>query len=87
MVKELDLSTIDGIVISSGDGLIYEVKTFLTLLSVYIPFSIGGEWVNGATRLANSYKDTYWSATHWIRQCAGYYHNARSRVSEGLLNL
>ena len=27
MVKELDLSTIDGIVISSGDGLIYEVKS------------------------------------------------------------
>ena len=80
MVKELDLSTIDGIVISSGDGLVYEVIKLLilfngadpycTLHALFLPPSyLGGEWVDGEIRLANSHKDTHWSAAHWIRQC------------------
>ena len=73
MMKELDLSTIDGIVISSGDGLVYEVQICQHYWMYWSFFlTIGSEWVDGATRLANSYKDTHWSATHWIGQRASY---------------
>ena len=53
VVKEFDLSSIDGIVVVSGDGLVFEVQY---TGSIHVdPFDLtGGQWINGACRLARS---------------------------------
>ena len=55
-------------------------------LSLSLSLSSGGQWVNGASWLAESHQDTYWDASHWFRQCHCYFHSPWGRVSGCMVN-
>ena len=73
LMKEYDLSTVDGIVIASGDGLLYEVQYYTVCLCPDpdpYDFTPGGEWYDGERGLGTGSQDTHWDAAHWLRECS-----------------